>query len=291
MNQRTLLAVVGTIVLLVAGGAVAVWRMGHRPSDQPKPHEARADYDAMVSRLGGDEPAVRAELNFLASTASAERDAADHDRANALTRECLDPNVLLDISDVRVFVGAASRGEPAAFHFVSKAHGKRLREIAGDDPSPERVLRVRANLANLADEFELIRLPPDWSVKIEGEKVAMPFLDLLRAAHEFLPAGQHPESILEPRIPAFAGGEGRLLDQLDLYFNGRRHGPRSRPQSSPNFTATGASLPSRRHFRNTSRKFRRGFARRRRSSSPRVIPSELRPSTTFMPNSTGSLPR
>jgi hypothetical protein len=48
----------------------------------------------------------------------------------------------------------------------------------------------------------------------------MPFLDLLRAAHEFLPAGQHPESILEPKIPAFAGGEGRLLDQLDLYFNG-----------------------------------------------------------------------
>ena len=156
---------------------------------------------------------------------------------------------------------------------------------------PRESFESERSLANLADEFELIRLPPDWSVKIEGEKVAMPFLDLLRAAHEFLPAGQHPESILEPRIPAFAGGEGRLLDQLELYFNGERARAAFPPAKFPKLYRDGRIPPIPTALSEYVKEISRGFARRRGSSSPRVILTELRPLTTFMPSSTGSLPR
>jgi hypothetical protein len=220
MNKRTRLTV-ASVVLLV-GGAGAAWALRDRFSDTPKRHPARGDYDAMVARLGGDEPALRDELNFLASTASRPRDAADQKRANALTRECLDPNILLGIGQVRSFVGPAGRGEPVAFHFVSDAHRKWLRELAGDDPSAEKVLAVRKALAKLAAEFETIRQPPDWSVTVEGDKPRLPFLDLLREGHQFLPAGQHPDLTADPRIPTFAGADGELLDQLDRFFNGQR---------------------------------------------------------------------
>jgi len=222
VNRRTQLAVICSSIALLAGGAGAAWMLRDRFSDAPKPTPARAEYDEMVGRLGGDEQVLRAELNVLATTASAPRDPADESRADALTRECLDPKILLEIGFVRTFVAAAKRGEPAAYHFVSEAHRARLREIAGDDPSPEKVLAVRKALAILADEFETIRVPQDWSVKVEGEKARIPLLEWLRNAQEFLPAGQHPNLVAEPRIPAFAGADGELLDQLDRYFNGER---------------------------------------------------------------------
>jgi len=221
MNKRTRLTVAA--VILLVGGAGAAWALRDRFSDPPKRHPARGDYDAMVSRLGGDEPAIRDELNFLASTATAKRDLADQTRANALTRECLDPNVLLDIGHVRSFVGDAAQGKSPAFHFVSDAHRNRLHELVGDEPSVERVLWARRSLAKLAAEFQAIRLPPTWNINIEGEdKPRLPFLDLLREGRDFQPLGQHPNLRDDPRIPAFAGAEGELLDQLDRFFNGSR---------------------------------------------------------------------
>jgi hypothetical protein len=221
MNKRTRLTVAS--VILLVGGAGAAWALRDRFSEPPKRHPARDDYDAMVARLGGDEPAIRDELNFLASTASAKRDAADQTRANALTRECLDPNTLLDIGHVRSFVGDAAQGRSATFHFVGDAHRKRLRELVGDEPSAEKVLATRQSLAKLAAEFRAIRLPPTWNINIEGEdKPRLPFLDLLREGRDFHPAGQHPSLRDDPRIPAFAGADGELLDQLDRFFNGQR---------------------------------------------------------------------
>jgi hypothetical protein len=214
-----------------------------RFSESPKPHAGRDDYDAVVGKFGGDEPAVRAELNALATTSSATRDPTDLARANALTRECLDPNVLLDIGEVRSFLEAARRGESVAFRFVSDAHRDRLREIAGDDPSPGRVLDVRRSLARLAAEFEAIRQPPDWSVKVEGDVVPMPFLDLLREGHEFLPAGLHPDLAAGPRIPAFSGAEGELLDQLDRFFNGKRARAAFPPEKFPKLYRNGRIPP------------------------------------------------
>jgi hypothetical protein len=221
MNKRTRLTVAS--VILLVGGAGAAWALRDRFSDPPKRHPARGDYDAMVAKLGGDEPAIRDELNFLASTASAKREPADQTRANSLTRECLDPNTLLEIGHVRSFVGDAAQGKSSAFHFVSDAHRKRLRELVGDEPSTVKVLWARRSLANLAAEFQAIRLPPTWSVNVEGEdKPRLVFLDLLREGRDFHPAGQHPNLPGDPRIPAFAGSEGELLDQLDRFFNGPR---------------------------------------------------------------------
>jgi len=241
MNKRTRLTVAAVILLI--GGAGAAWALRDRFSDPPKRHPARDDYDAMVAMLGGDEPTIRDELNFLASTATAKRDPADQTRANALTRECLDPNVLLDIGQVRSFVGAAAQGKPAAFHFVGDAHLKRLRELASDDPSAEKVLAVRKEIASLAAEFEAIRLPPDWSVTIEGNKPLLPFLDLLKEGHQFLPLGKHPNLAAAPRIPTFAGAEGELLDQLELFFNGQRARAAFPPAKFPNLYRDGRILP------------------------------------------------
>jgi len=222
VRKRTEAAAIGTIVVLLAGGAGAAWMFRDRLSHKHPPHPARGDYDAMVERLGGNEPEVRTELNLLATTASAPRDAADQARANALTRECLDPSALLDIGQVRTFVTALARGEHAPLHFVSEAHRNRLQEVAGKDPAPEKVLAIRKALAKLSDEFEFIRHPPDWSVEIEGNKPLLPFLDLLKEGPEFLPLGQHPSLMAVPRIPAFAGADGELLDQLERFFNGAR---------------------------------------------------------------------
>jgi len=222
VRKRTEFAVICAFVVLLAGGAGATWMLRDRLSHKPPPHPARGDYDAMVERLGGNEPELRVELNLLATTASAPRDPADQARANALTRECLDPNTLLEIGQVRAFVAAAARGEGNAFHFVSEAHHNRLQEIAGKNPTSEKVLAVRKSLARLSDEFEFIRHPPDWSVKIEGDKPLLPFLDLLKEGPEFLPLGEHPTLMAVPRIPAFAGADGELLDQLDRFFNGPR---------------------------------------------------------------------
>jgi hypothetical protein len=240
--NKQLLIPVACIALLV-GGASGTWLLRHRLTDAPKTHSVRDEYDEMVARLGGDEPAIRNELNDLASTSSATRVAADQTRSNALTRECLDPAKLLEIGYVREFVGIARRGQGNPFHFVSTAHRDRLSAIAGENPKPERVLAVRKALADLAAELELIRQPPDWSIKIEGEPTPMPYLDLLREGYEFLPVGKHPVLRGDPRIPAFVAGDGELLEQLDRFFNGERARTAFPPAKFPKLYVDGRIPP------------------------------------------------
>ena len=220
MTKLTRFLIVAAILGAMGGGAYAAWVFRDKLAGGPAPvSPERAEYNQLVERLGHDEPAVRDELNFLIATASAPLGATDRAKADALTRECLDPNVLVAIDHVRGFVGPAGRGETLAYHFVGSTHREKLRAIAGDSPSPERVLAVRKALAALGEEFGLIRQPPDWKVDIEGEKPPMPFLDLLRSGSQFLPTGKHPALRPEPRIPTFAGPDGELLVHLELFFN------------------------------------------------------------------------
>jgi hypothetical protein len=221
MSKLTRFLTVAVILGCLGGGAYAAWVFrdqlsGGSKSERPE----RAEYDQFVARLGGDEPAIRDELNYLVATASAPLAAADRSKADALTRECLDPNVLLDIEHVRTFLGPAG----PAYHFVGEAHRKKLQAIAGDNPSPERVLAVRKALYALGEEFSLIRETPTWSVKIDvlekgAEVPKLPFLDLLRSGSTFLPFGKHPVLREDPRVPAFAGPDGELLVQLERFFN------------------------------------------------------------------------
>jgi hypothetical protein len=219
VNKSIPTVAVITCLALVAGGSTAMWLLRDRLFTNPKPASDRAAYDAMVERLGGDEPAVRDELNELICTASAPLDTTDRVRRRSLTRDCLDPGLLLDIEHVWAFVGAAARGEPDPYHFVARDQRARLIELAGESPSPEEVLAVRRALARLGADFEVMRQPPDWTVKVEGEPVAMPFLDLLREAHEFMPVTKHPPLRPDPRIPAFAGTDAELLAHLEQFFN------------------------------------------------------------------------
>jgi hypothetical protein len=220
MTKLTRFLIVAAILGSMGGGAYAAWLYRDKLSGGPKPDSPeRVEYDRLVTHLGGDEPAVRDELNFLISTASAPLGAADRSKADTLTRECLDPGLLLAIDHVRAFVGPAGRGEAPAYHFVSDVHRQKLQAIAGDNPSAKRVLAVRRGLAKLGEEFGLIRQPPDWKVNIEGQAPPMPFLELLRYGPQFLPAGKHPVPFAEPRIPAFAGPDGELLVQLEQFFN------------------------------------------------------------------------
>lgn len=223
MTKLTRFLIVAAILGSMGGGAYAAWVFRDKLSGGPRPvSPERAEYDRFVGHLGGNEPTVRAELNFLISTASAPLGAADRSKATGLTRECLDPNVLLGIDHVRAFVGPAGRGEASAYHFVGGVHLQKLKAIAGDDPSAEKVLAIRKALTKLADEFGLIRQPPDWTVNIEGEAPPMPFLDLLRSGPSFRPVGQHPTPWAEPRLPVFAGPDGELLVQLEQFFNTRQ---------------------------------------------------------------------
>jgi hypothetical protein len=222
VKKLTQLSILAGAALLLAGGAGAAWLLRDHLTDAPKPDPRRAEYDAFVAHLGGDELAVRDELNALASSASGKMDPADQARANALTRECLDPKTLFEIEHVRQFASLAPRGEASPYHFVSGEQKARLAAIAGENPSAERVVALRKALAKLADEFERIRQPPDWNVNVEGEAPPMPFLELLREGHQFLPAGTHPELRPDPRIPAFAPADAELLAQLDRFFNGAR---------------------------------------------------------------------
>jgi hypothetical protein len=223
MTKLTRFLTVAAVLGGLGGGTYAAWLLRDKFTAGLAPvSPERAEYDQLVTRLGGDESAVRDELNWLIATASAPLATADRAKADALTRECLDPNTLVAIEHVRGFVGPVNRGETLAYHFVGSTHRDKLRAVAADSPSPERVLAVRKALAALGEEFGLIRQPPDWKVSIEetkGEPPPMPFLDLLRSASQFLPLGKHPALRPEPHIPAFAGPDGELLVQLEMFFN------------------------------------------------------------------------
>jgi hypothetical protein len=223
MSKLSRFLIVAAILGCMGGGAYAAWFFRGQWAGAPKTvSPARAEYDRFVGRLGGDESTIRDELNFLASTTSAPLGEADQSNVRRLTRECLDPNVLLDIEHVHAFVGSMPTSGTPAYHFVGGIHKQRLQAIAGDNPSPERVIAVRKALATLGDEFGLIRQPPDWKVEVvekEGAPPPMPFLELLRSGSHFLSAGKHPDLRAEPRISAFGGPDGELLVQLEQFFN------------------------------------------------------------------------
>src|SRR5688572_5717760 len=88
MTKLTRFLIVAAILGSMAGGAYAAWVFRDKLSGGPPPvTPERAEYDRFVGHLGGNEPAVRDELNYLTSTASAPLGAADRTRANGLTRE------------------------------------------------------------------------------------------------------------------------------------------------------------------------------------------------------------
>lgn len=210
------LVVISCLVMLGVG-AGAAWIFRDRLITAATPGEPRVEYDALVEKLGGDEPAIRNELNELICTATALMEPADKTKAHALTLDCLDVRLLLEIEHVRAFL--AGRGEGMAYHFVSEEHRKRLRLIAGDRPSPQKVLEVRQALLVLGNEFASLRQPPEFRLKIEGDSPPpMPFLAVLRDSHLFMP-GQQPIQREQPRIPAFASADAELLVQLEQYFN------------------------------------------------------------------------
>lgn len=209
--------VIITCLVLLASGAGAAWIFRDRLITAPKPGDPRAEYDALVEQLGGDEPTVRDELNELICTSTAALEPPDKTKAHALTLNCLDVRVLLDIEHVRIFL--AARGEGMAYHFVSEEHRSRLKQIAGDRPSPQKVLAVRQSLALLGSEFASLRQPPEFKLKVEGASPpSMPFLAILRDSHQFMP-GQQPVQRDKARIPSFSSADGELLVQLEQFFN------------------------------------------------------------------------
>lgn len=222
MTKLSRFLIVAGVLGSMGGGAYAAWALRDRLAGGPPPvSPARAAYDQWVAGLDGTEPAVRDDLNHLAATASAPLAASDRAKADRLTRECLDPNVLLEIEHVRSIV---ERGERSPYHFVSEAHKQKLRAVAGDNPSAAKVVAVRKALARLGDEFAHIRQPPDWKVEVTplqkgAEAPKMPMLDLLRSGFTFAPPGTHPVVYPEPRVPAFSGPDGELLVQLEQFFN------------------------------------------------------------------------
>ena len=204
------------LVLVSAGTAIVVVR--RQAADSPGHASERADYDALVERLGGDEPAVRDELNELVGTTSATLDPADRAKVNALKHECLDARILLAIGHLQLFV--ASGGEGMAYHFVGAEHHNALRAIAGDYPSAERVIAIRKALAQIAEGFDIVCQPPDWSIKVEGEgSPPLPILNVLSEVHRFFPPGDHLALRINPRVPAFSANDAELLIQLDRFWN------------------------------------------------------------------------
>jgi len=234
--------VVGVCLAVLAVGGTVAWLLRDRLSASSKSVPDRADYDALVARLGAEEPAVRDELNALICTAGG-LDETDQARRGTLTRDCPDPIVLLEIDHVRSYLRKAARGEADPFHFVAPDQRGHLKQLFGENPSAEEVLAVRRALARLGAEFEIIRQPPDWKVKIEGEPVAMPFLDLLREGYEFMPATKHPPLRAEPIIPAFAGTDAELLAHIDQYFNGARARAAFPPEKFPKLYEGGRIPP------------------------------------------------
>src|SRR5687768_9558320 len=78
------LVVVSCLVLLGVG-AGAAWIFRDQLTTPPKPGEPRAEYDALVEKLGGDEPTIRNELNELICTSSAVMEPSDKTKAHTLT--------------------------------------------------------------------------------------------------------------------------------------------------------------------------------------------------------------
>jgi len=217
MNKLTQSLVIFTCMVLVASGAGAAWIFRDRLTAGPKPGDPRAEYNAFAQILGGDELAVRDELNELICTATAAMDPADKTKAHALTLNCLDVRVLLEIGHVRTFL--AAHGEGMAYHFVNEEHRSRLKQLAGDRPSPQKVLAVRQSLATLGNEFASLRQPPEFKLKVEGASPpSMPFMAILRDSHLFMP-GQQPVQRDKARIPSFSSADGELLVQLEQFFN------------------------------------------------------------------------
>jgi hypothetical protein len=207
------------LVLVVVASATAAILLHDRASDDSPANVERAEYDALVANLGGDEPAIRSEFNDLLCTASATLDSTDRVKVNALKRECLDARELLAIRHLQQFI--ADRDEGMAFHFVGAEHRNRLRLLAGDHLSPERVIAIRESLAYVAQGFAAICQPPDWSLEVEGDSPPpLPILDLLRDAHRAFPTSELQSLRANPRVPAFSGGDGELLVELDQFFNG-----------------------------------------------------------------------
>jgi hypothetical protein len=240
MTKFTRFLIVAAILGSMGGGAFAAWHFRERIAGGPPP--APTTYDQFVTKIGAPEPEVRDELNFLIATASAPLPAGDRVKTGALTRECLDAKKLLEIEHVRTFIS----GEAAPYHFVSTAHRDKLRAIAGDNPSPERVLAVRKALVHLGNEFGTIRERPDWKINIEekgGLPPPLPFLDLLRSGPEFLPASQHPLLYGKPRIAAFGGSDGELLMQLELFFNSAQARAALPANKYPNLYKNGRITP------------------------------------------------
>lgn len=210
------------VVLCIAAIPGAAWFVRDRLSGATKPAPLPSDYSKIAENTGGQEAQIRDELNDLICTSSAPLDADDAKKVAALTRECLDIKVLLEIKHVRSYLAAANRGEASPYHFVNPFHKARLQALAGEKPSPQKVIGIRKALAKLGEDFAAIRQPPDWTVKVEGDSPPpMPFLDLLREASEFLPPDKQPTLRSEPRFFAFSGAEGELLMQLELFFNSR----------------------------------------------------------------------
>lgn len=210
--------VVALAACLLLGSGVVAWTMRHRLTDAPSSRTS-AEYTTFVDRCGGNETDVRSDLNRIAATGTCTYGAADAGRVASLQNECSDPKVLLEIECVASLVDATNLGEPRPFDFLSAEQAARLKIFVGDKPSATRVNVFRANLAKLAAVFGEVRRPPDWNVKIEGDKPPMPFLDLLRAASEFMPHGSHPRLYASPVVPTFCALDAELLEHLERYFN------------------------------------------------------------------------
>lgn len=203
---------------LIACGMVAVI-VQNRLDDSSRKSSERGEYDAIVKRLGGDEPAIRDELSEVLLTTTATLSPHDRAKVNELTHRDPDVKTLLQIEHFRQFV--THRGEGMAYHFIDVENRNRLRIIAGDQPTPQKVLEIRKALANVAEGFATMREPPDWTLKVEGDSPPpMPFLQMLEDTPRAFSTHELPTLRPNPRVPAFSAADGELLAQLEQFFNG-----------------------------------------------------------------------
>lgn len=215
-SSACLLAVVTATAWVLLSG------VGQTDSVAAAPAELN-DYNNWIKSLNVGERDFRDELNHLAMATKVPLEKADQVRVLALKPDCEDPKLLLQIGFIGKLIrdGATNRANP--FAFVTSEQQAELEALAGQKPSAETVLKIRRELVFFAHEFDVLRQAPDWKVEVSGEeKVALPLLDMLREAFEFMPAIQHPNLRDKPVIPVFSPAEGELLIQLRQYFNGAR---------------------------------------------------------------------